>query len=120
MAENIPVLDTISVIYEEEEVSAASKDGLFAATSRLVKKIGSLNVADVAINLEGFCKQIGNITKNLMVAVHGYHLESLELSVDITAKGEVRLIASASSEIKGGLKLVFKKLPASSISPEGR
>ena len=36
-----------------------------------------------------------------------YDLHSIELAIDITAKGEVRLIGSLSTELTGGLKLVF-------------
>ena len=40
-------------------------------------------------------------------------LDEIELSVELTSKGEVRLVASAAAEVKGGIKLVFKKRPLS-------
>ena len=36
-------------------------------------------------------------------------LEKLEISVDITAKGEIRLIASGGMETKGAIKFTFTR-----------
>jgi len=104
--------DTILAVYQEEEVAPASKDGMFGAISRSVTRVGALKTGDVATNLEHLCKQIGTMTAGLADVLKGYIMESLELSIDITAKGEVRLIASASTEVRGGLKLTFKRSSA--------
>jgi hypothetical protein len=101
--------DMMLVVYEEEEIIPASKDGLFSDVARRVTKIGFLNTGEIAANLQSFCKQIGIITNGLIGIVQGYRLETLELSVDVTAKGEIRFVASTATELKGGLKLVFKK-----------
>src|SRR5258708_37417167 len=109
---------TILAICEEEEFIPPSKDGLFSATSRMIKKVVSLNTAEISVNLQEFCEEIGSITKGLVGTLHGYQLESLELSVDISASGEVRFIASVSSEIKGGVRLLFKRSPTVPFTPE--
>jgi hypothetical protein len=36
-----------------------------------------------------------------------FQLESFEVTVEISAGGEIRMIGSVSTEIKGGLKLIF-------------
>jgi hypothetical protein len=112
--------DMIMAVYEEEVVEKVSKSGLFEATSRIVKRVGSLSTQQVKVNLESFCKQVGIMTRELATVVEGYTLDTLELSVEVTGNGEIRFIASASSEVKGGVKLVFKKSPLSDAAKGNR
>ena len=97
---------SISIVYDEEEQEEGAKGPL---STKLVRKIGKLDTKRLAENLSDFCKQIGKTFENVTTKVKNYELQSFELSVDITAKGEVRFIGNIGGEIKGGLKLVFTK-----------
>ena len=98
----------VQVVWLEDEVVAGSK-GLFDAVRRRVERVGSLDTGALARNLQSFCAEIGRAVDAAADAIAKYPLESIELSVEVTAKGEVRLIGAAASEVKGGLKLVFAR-----------
>jgi hypothetical protein len=66
------------------------------------------------LSLEHLSEEIRRLTECLTKAAPsdqpkriGPRLEKAELSVEITAKGEIRLIASGSIETKGAIKLIF-------------
>ncbi|HKQ03740.1 MAG TPA: hypothetical protein VJ464_01310 [Blastocatellia bacterium] len=99
---------SISIIYDELETVSGSK-GLGDVTGRIVKKIGTLDTATLASNLTAFCKQIGTTFEGVTTAIRDYELHGFELAIEVTAKGEIRFIGSATSELKGGLKLIFTK-----------
>ncbi|MBV8105983.1 MAG: hypothetical protein JO223_15420 [Hyphomicrobiales bacterium] len=37
-----------------------------------------------------------------------YMLDAIEMYVELTSKGEIRLVAAASADVKGAIKLTFK------------
>jgi hypothetical protein len=37
-----------------------------------------------------------------------YMLDAIEMYVELTSKGEIRLVASANADVKGAIKLTFK------------
>lgn len=96
----------IQIIYDEVEQQEGIK-GPLSTTKQMVKKIGRLDTEELASNLNSFCKQIGNIFEEVTTAVKNYELQSFELTVDVTAKGEIRFVGSVGGELKGELKLVF-------------
>lgn len=96
----------ILIIYDEAEQQEGIK-GPLSTTRQMVKKLGRLDTDELANNLNSFCKQIGEIFDGVTTSVKNYELQSFELTVDVTAKGEIRFVGSVGGELKGGLKLVF-------------
>jgi hypothetical protein len=101
---------SVQIIYEEPLISRddAAK-GLFAAETRIARQVASLDLALFSANLQTFCQQIGSVFDGVPTVVSSFELGSFELTLDVTAKGEVRFIGSAGTEIKGGLKIVFQR-----------
>jgi hypothetical protein len=100
----------ISIIYDEQENLEGSK-GLRDAYDSVVKRVGVLNVATFRERLSALCLELSDTVQAIDLPSTSYSLDSFEVAVDVTAKGEVRLVGSVGSEVKGGLKLVFKKNP---------
>lgn len=96
------------VIYFEEESDEGVKGPLGAVRKR-IQKIGILDFETFGINLRDFCGRVNLMLQNLGESVSDYNLSSFEISVDVTAKGEVRFIGSAGTDVKGGLKLIFQR-----------
>lgn len=63
----------------------------------------------IALSLEEFCNQLMLILDHVGKRVGEFDLETVEVAAEITGKGEVRLLGSAGVEVKGGLKLSFRK-----------
>jgi hypothetical protein len=98
----------ITVVYTEYEAEEGGKS-LFGTAQRVVTKVGQLDVGDLASNLSAFCRQIGQVFEAVSTPARDYELQRFELVLEVTAKGEVRFVGSAGSELKGGLKLVFTR-----------
>jgi hypothetical protein len=61
-------------------------------------------------NLGGFISGLGEALNGVPEALAGYHVEEIELSLEIGASGEVNLIVgSAEVEGKAGVKLTLKR-----------
>lgn len=103
-----PNRSSICIVYNEVEMHDGSK-GLGSMAGQIVRKVESLNTEELANNLASFCKSIGRVFDGVTTAVRDYELRSFELNVEVSAKGEIRFIGSAASEMKGGLKLVFTR-----------
>src|SRR5438105_41841 len=99
---------SVSIVYDELEIVEGSKS-LGGITGRIVKKIGTLDTQALASNLTEFCKQIGTTFDGVTTAIKDYELHGVELLVEVSAKGEIRFVGSAASELKGGLKLIFTR-----------
>ncbi|MFF5028061.1 Pepco domain-containing protein [Streptomyces collinus] len=70
---------------------------------------GRVRLDRLADNLSDFCRQAGQMFASASAATSGLHLESMEVSLALTAKGEVRLVGAVSGEVSGGITLVFKR-----------
>lgn len=98
----------IEIVFEEMEAQTGTK-GFGRITERIVKKVGILNTDQLGNNLAAFCKQIGQMFEGISTSVRDYELDSFELAIEVTATGGIRFIGSASTDVKGGLKLVFNR-----------
>ena len=98
----------LTIVYEEVESPTGTK-GAWQATGDLIRKVARVDPDLLRERVREFCAQIAQVLPGAGDAIGNYELESVELNVEITAKGEVRLVASASTEVKGGLKLVFRR-----------
>jgi hypothetical protein len=100
----------VQIIYQE---TVAPRDdaakGLFANETQIATRVASLDVSQFSANLEAFCNQIGSAFASVPTVVDSFELNSFELTLDVTAKGEVRFIGSVGTEVKGGLKIVFRR-----------
>jgi hypothetical protein len=101
---------SVQLIYEEQLVTRddAAK-GLFANEVRIARHVASLDLSQFSSNLTAFCQQIGSAFGGITTVVDNFELNSFELTLDVTAKGEVRFIGSAGTEVKGGLKVLFQR-----------
>lgn len=101
---------SVQIISEEAENSAVVGEKSLFATERLVaRQVASLDLSQFSVNLQAFCEEIGSAFDKISAVVDKFELDSFELTLDVTAKGEVRFIGSAGTEIKGGLKVVFQR-----------
>lgn len=98
--------DPMTILYVEAESGAK---GLSARD--LVTKVGFLDSDVLSDNLAAFCKRFSKVLASAADVAGGFRLESFEVTVDVTARGEIRLISSVSSEIHGGIKLIFTRGP---------
>lgn len=102
-------VSAIQVIYEDDESQYADSKGLGDSYDYLRRKIGSLNVGMFKERLQEMCTQLGEAVRSVETPGSDFSLDSFEVTLDVSAKGEVRLVGSVGSEVKGGVKLVFKK-----------
>ena len=99
----------VLVVYDDYELEQGAK-GIWDSSIQTVKKLGVLDTAKLADNLKQLCKHLGAVFENVTTAVENYELQTVEVVVDITAKGEVKLLGSGvSGDMKGGIKLVFSR-----------
>jgi hypothetical protein len=74
-------------------------------TTGTVHSVMTLSVADLAERMESAMRAIGEAITRVATSPSAVSIEKAEISLEITAKGEVRLIASGSLETKGAIKL---------------
>lgn len=83
---------------------------IFDTAARVLAPIRT-NTSHVTQSLSVFCEAFAAGIEGATNAMTKYELQTVELKVELNTKGEVRLIASASAELKGGIKLVFHRKP---------
>src|SRR3712207_3949376 len=98
----------ITIVSSEFEHQPGEK-GFFDAPQRLADKVGTVGSDVLAKNLQSFCEEIGEAFDGISTVVKNYQLDSVEISVQVSASGEVRLVGGASTQLTGGLKLVFSR-----------
>lgn len=96
----------IPIVYVD---SATGEKGLFSSSAQLAACAGVVNAEDLAENLAALCERLSAAFRRVHDAAGAFEMESVEVTLDLTAKGQVRLVASVSSEVKGGMKVVFKR-----------
>jgi hypothetical protein len=98
----------ITIVSSEFEHQTGEK-GFFDAPQRLADKVGTVSSDVLAKNLQSFCEEIGEAFDGVSTAVKNYQLDSVEITVQVSASGEVRMIGGASVQLTGGLKLTFSR-----------
>jgi hypothetical protein len=98
----------ITIISSEFEQRPGEKD-IFDASRRLAEKVGTVSSEVLANNLQSFCEGIGEAFDGVTTVVKNYQLDSVEITVQVSASGEVRLVGGASTQLTGGLKLIFSR-----------
>ena len=68
----------------------------------------SLSAQLFSARLGDFCDSIVDGLNSINGRMSHYSLDAIEMHVELTSKGEVRLIAAACAEVKGAFKLTFR------------
>jgi hypothetical protein len=100
--------DAFLVVIEEEDTVAGSK-GLWNETSARLRRVAAVAVEDLSAQLQKFAVDLCTALENVSAAAGSYELDAVEVTTEITSKGEIRMIGSVGADVKGGLKLVFRK-----------
>jgi len=58
--------------------------------------------------LSDFCGAVVRGLDTIDDRVSHYSLDAIEMHVELTSKGEIRLVAAAAAEVKGAIKLTFR------------
>ena len=105
-----PEMGSVLVLYDEEllEPQEGAKFG-FNREEQVQRRVGVLNLQRFTDNLKALCSQMGGVFDIVRTNFEHYDLDAFELALDLTAKGEIRLVGSVGTEFKGGLKLVFHR-----------
>jgi hypothetical protein len=98
----------ITILSSEFDQQPGEK-GFFDASRRMVDRVGTVSSDVLAENLQSFCEEIGEAFDGVSTVVKNYQLDSVEITVQVSASGEVRLVGGASTELTGGLKLIFSR-----------
>jgi hypothetical protein len=99
----------ITLRYADDEQADGEK-GLFGASRQAVMRTTEVTTGALSVNLSAFCDQMAGLVEAAAVSPRKsprFELESFEVTVEVSAGGEIRMIGSVSTEIKGGLKLIF-------------
>ena len=96
----------IPIIYSDD---AAGEKGLFSDSKGMSARIGQIDSDELGQNLATICTRLAKAFRKAQEAAGSFDVDEFEVTLDLSAKGEVRVIASVSSEIRGGLKLVFRR-----------
>ena len=99
----------IPIIYADS--GDTGEKGLLSPVKTASSKIGAVDTEQLADNLSAPCRKFVNVFRAAQHASDGYEVDSFEVAVDVAARGEVRLVASASGELYGGVKPVFRRVP---------
>ncbi len=97
------VINTVVVDADEE----AGSKGFFDQT-RAMNTVVAFDMDILATKIREFSSAFGGLFSSIS-ASEAMNLEQIELSIELTAKGEIRLIAAGSIETKGAVKLTFKR-----------
>ena len=100
----------IEVVYIDL-VDTEQEKGLFGDAARRITRVAHLDAEALAVGVQSVCSQLAEAFDGVSAAVRDYELEGFDVQLEITAKGEVRLVGSASTEVKGGVTLRFHRRP---------
>lgn len=101
-------LHRITIVHEDREADIGAK-GLRSAATELVRRVGSVDPEVLRDNLQTFCAVICDALQGVETSIRAYPLKTVEVSAEVTAQGEIRLVGGASVGVKGGLRLVFER-----------
>jgi hypothetical protein len=97
----------LSIVVTDDTDSEGGK-GFFSNAENLLKKVEKVTPEKLQESMSNFVQTISKIFKEIQPIAAGTTLDKIEISVEMTAKGEIRLIASGGMETKGAIKLTFK------------
>jgi hypothetical protein len=89
--------------------TAEGEKAIFGRAREAAVRVTEVGAERLATQLRDVCKYVGTVFRDASTAVDELELDSLTVQLEITTKGEIRLIGAASTEIKGGLILNFTR-----------
>jgi len=102
----------------EEETSDGSKGWATRGTNIVKDKVAALKqvklpIADLEAKMETFLTLVGRLFRKAdqqATAESGMRLKEVELQVEISGEGEIRLIAGGKAAAKGAITLRFERV----------
>jgi hypothetical protein len=88
---------------------ADGEKAIFGRARDAVARVSSVGAAQLAANVTRLCQQVGEVFAQASTEADNLELTSVEVTVEVAAGGELRLVGAVSSQVTGGLKLVFTK-----------
>jgi hypothetical protein len=85
--------------------------GIFSGARDVAARVANIDATSLGANLSAFCSAIWKAIDNVPVPHGTFRLDSFEVTADLTASGEVRLVGSVRAQASGGIKLVFTRTP---------
>lgn len=112
--------DYIVIVTDETDEASAPIEGQRGWREEVGKRIASLKevrlpVSQLEQNMNQFLQLVGRLFKQVdqqIGAESGMKLDEVELSVEISGEGEVKLVAGGKAAGKGAIKLKFKRSDA--------
>jgi hypothetical protein len=104
-------VEQIPIVYLEGSERVDGEKGIFGAARQASARVGAVAAGELAEHLASVCRQLSSTFNAVQRSADAFDLDSFEVTLDITASGQVRLIGSVSSELHGGLKLTFTRRP---------
>jgi hypothetical protein len=82
---------------------------VFGRARDAAARVSSVGAAQLAANMTRLCRQVGAVFAQASTVADDLELKSVEVTVEVTAGGELRLVGAVSTQVTGGLKLVFTR-----------
>ncbi len=102
--------DVISIVVSDLDRPEGEK-GIFSGARDAAARVTDVSATTLAANLSAFCAGIWTAIDAVPVPHGTFRLDSFEVTADVTAGGEIRLIGSVQAQARGGIKLVFTRAP---------
>ncbi len=96
-------------IIVEDDIRNVGGKGLLSDTLDAARRVVSVDPSALAERFNSLCLDLDGMLQHVSGSVGAFSLHSFEVQIELTAKGELRLIGCVGSEAKGGLKLTFQR-----------
>ncbi len=104
----VPGSDGVPIVTVEYGAEEGEKSFL-SRTRTAVTRVTRISSDTLAQNVATLCQYVGGVFDQASTASDTLELTGLEVHVQITAKGEVQLVGALSTEVNGGMKLIFQR-----------
>ena len=85
--------------------------GIFSGARDVATRVVNIDATIIGANLSAFCAAIWTAIDAVPVPHGTFRLDSFEVTADLTAGGEIRLLGSVRAQASGGIKLIFTRVP---------
>jgi len=93
---------SIKLRYADDEQPEGEK-GFFGASRQIVMRTADVTPSVLSENLSAFCDQMATLVEGSAAPrkPRAFALESFEVTIEVSAGGEIRMIGSVNTEIRG-------------------
>lgn len=111
-------MDSVEIIARQYDIrscqdqrlqSKGESKSLLKEENKVALIVGEVSLNVLAQSLSAFTAEMDKILADAQSVSKKYILEEIEVNVDISASGSVRLIGAVEAGASGGLKLIFKR-----------